>query len=86
MQRNPRGAAGKDNAGAVLAQNVSAVPAAAFIDLVESLTNVITVAVNTAMASSSSAPVVTKETKISTSINLYDKESMNLSPKEGNHH
>ena len=68
------------------APDVGGVPAAAFTALVESLTNAITAAVNTATTSSNPPALAAKKTKISTSINPYDTESMNLSSKDGKHH
>ena len=85
-RNNPRGATGGDDVDPAPAPDVGGVPAAAFTALAESLTNAITAAVNAATASSRAPTVAAKETKINTSVNPYDTESMNLSSKEGKHH
>ena len=85
-RNNPRGAVGGNDADAAPAPDVGGVPAAAFTALVESLTNAITTTANAATASTSLPTTTVKKTKISTSINPYDTESMNLSSNEGKHH
>ena len=85
-QRNPRESIGNNNAAAVPAQDVGGVPAVASTALVESLTNAITAVVNAATAASSSPTAAAKKTQISTLINPYYTELMNLSLKEGKHY
>jgi hypothetical protein len=83
-----RGAGGNAEPDAAAAPDVGGVPAAAFGALVAALTNAITAAVNAATAAPipAAADAATKKSKISTAINPYDTESMNLSTKEGKHH
>ena len=85
-RRGLRGAAGDDEADEATAPDVGGVPAAAFTALVEAMTNAITAAVTAATSIPGSVSAAAKKTKISTEINPYDTESMNLSSKEGKHH
>ena len=85
-RRGLRGAAGDDEADEATAPDVGGVPAAAFTALVEAMTNAITAAVTAATSIPGSVSAAAKKTRISTAINPYDTESMNLSSKEGKHH
>ena len=79
MRRGLRGAAGDDEADEATAPDVGGVPAAAFTALVEAMTNAITAAVTAATSIPGSVSAAAKKTRISTAINPYDTESMNLS-------
>ena len=63
------------------------VPSAALDSIVAALTSAITMAVATAFASVAAAPrASTTAQKVSTAINPYETESMDLDLKEGNYH
>ena len=63
------------------------VPSAALDALVAALTSAITTAVSTAVASVAAAPRASATArKVSTAINMYDTESMDLDSKERKYH
>ena len=63
------------------------IPSAALDALATALTSAITTAVATAVASVAAAPAASATArKVSTAINLYRMESMDLDSKEGRYH
>ena len=63
------------------------IPSVALDALVAALTSAITMAVATAVASVSAAPAASATArKVSTAINPYDTESMDMDSKEGKYH
>jgi hypothetical protein len=66
-----------------LSPDVVRVSVSAFVALREIITNVVTAVVNEATVPSGSAAVTVKQKNISTDINPWDTESMNLSSNKG---